>query len=314
MSIHCSKSHFLERFLRKKISEKNFSRTFAIVEPQKQKVSKIRSVPDHIEAPTYVKSYKQYLQEVKPIFNKKKTPEDIANHRSACKLARRILDEIGKLVKPGVTTDHLDSVAHQLCIENNAYPSPLLYRKFPKSICTSVNNVACHGIPDDRPLQNGDVINIDVTVYKNNHHGDVSYTYPVGDNVDNTALHLISVAKLCRDEAIKICRPGQRFNAIGKVISEIVRQNNMTVVPDICGHGIGQFFHGPPEIIHTANDDEGTMKEGMTFTIEPVVCLGEPDIEVLNDGWTIVTRDNSMSAQFEHTILITSDGFEILTL
>ncbi|KAF0298797.1 Methionine aminopeptidase 1D, mitochondrial [Amphibalanus amphitrite] len=195
-------------------------------------------------------------------------------------------------LQPGVTTEEIDRLVHRLTVQHGAYPSPLNYRGFPKSVCTSVNNVACHGIPDDRPLEDGDIINIDVTVFLDGHNGDCSETYPVGQ-VDQQGLRLIDAARRCRDDAIAICRPGVPFSEIG--------------------HGIGRYFHGPPEIYHCWNSYPGTMQPGMTFTIEPVISQGSREIVLLEDGWTAISGDGSRSAQFEHTVLITEDGVEILT-
>uniref|UniRef100_T1JFZ5 Methionine aminopeptidase n=1 Tax=Strigamia maritima TaxID=126957 RepID=T1JFZ5_STRMM len=234
--------------------------------------------------------------------------------RSSGRLARKILNMVNDYIKVGLTTDKLDRYLHEAIIENGAYPSPLHYKGFPKAICTSVNNVVCHGIPDSRPLKDGDIITVDITVYLNNYHGDCSQTFMVG-NVDDSGQKLVEVAEKCRDEAIKICRPGQRFSAIGKLINSIAKKEGYRIVPLFCGHGIGTYFHGPPQINHidTFNNTRGHMQPGMTFTIEPVISEGSSKVVILEDGWTAVSVDNSRSAQFEHTILITDDGVEILT-
>nr|XP_020752007.1 methionine aminopeptidase 1D, mitochondrial isoform X2 [Odocoileus virginianus texanus]XP_020752008.1 methionine aminopeptidase 1D, mitochondrial isoform X2 [Odocoileus virginianus texanus] len=211
-----------------------------------------------------------------------------------------------------MTTEEIDALVHQEIISHDAYPSPLGYGGFPKSVCTSVNNVLCHGIPDSRPLQDGDIINIDVTVYYNGYHGDTSETFLVG-NVDECGKKLVEVARRCRDEAIAACRAGAPFSVIGNTISQITHQNGLQVCPHFVGHGIGSYFHGHPEIWHHANDSDLLMEEGMAFTIEPIVTEGSPDFKVLEDSWTAVSVDNQRSAQFEHTVLITSRGAQILT-
>nr|XP_020039508.1 methionine aminopeptidase 1D, mitochondrial isoform X1 [Castor canadensis] len=250
-----------------------------------------------------------------------------------------------------MTTEEIDALVHQEIIRHNAYPSPLGYGGFPKSVCTSVNNVLCHGIPDSRPLQDGDIINIDVTVYYNGYHGDTSETFLVG-NVDECGKKLVEVARRCRDEAIAVCRAGAPFSVIGNTISCITHQNGLQVCPHFVGHGIGSYFHGHPEIWHHANDNDLPMEEGMAFTIEPIITEGSPEFKVLEDAWTVVSLDNQRcmlsallalkivpegkisvmgfraartlacvltsalcfrSAQFEHTVLITSGGAKILT-
>ncbi|XP_032759367.1 methionine aminopeptidase 1D, mitochondrial isoform X2 [Rattus rattus] len=212
----------------------------------------------------------------------------------------------------GMTTEEIDALVHREIIRRDAYPSPLGYGRFPKSVCTSVNNVLCHGIPDSRPLQDGDIINIDVTVYYNGYHGDTSETFLVG-NVDESGTKLVEVARACRDEAIAACRAGAPFSVIGNTISRITRQNGLQVCPHFVGHGIGSYFHGHPEIWHHANDNDLPMEEGMAFTIEPIITEGSPEFKVLEDAWTVVSLDNRRSAQFEHTVLITPRGVEILT-
>lgn len=213
-----------------------------------------------------------------------------------------------------MTTDDIDEIVYNDAIRNNAYPSPLRYSGFPKSVCTSVNNVACHGIPDDRKLEDGDIINVDVTVYLNKCHGDTSRTFLVG-NVDDRGKYLVHHNEIALNEAIKICKPGVPFNRIGKTISDYAKSVDLRVVPAFIGHGIGSFFHGPPEIFHFENDIElRLMEPGMTFTIEPILSLGTEELELWPDGWTTTTVDGSRTSQFEHTILITDDGCEVLTL
>lgn len=240
------------------------------------------------------------------------------------------------MMQIGTTTNDIDRFVHTEIIKANAYPSPLRYQSFPKSVCTSVNNVACHGIPDDRPLMAGDIINVDITVFLNGYHGDCSTMFQIG-NVDERGVRLMEVARMCRDEAIRqCCGPDRPFNAIGQNIDRWAREHFMRVVPAFTGHGIGSYFHGPPEILHfrnlfiyyaqigmplkgvcvflfVGNKEDGLMKAGMTFTIEPVISLGSEEIEIQEDGWTAMSVDGSRSAQFEHTVLITNDGVEILT-
>ncbi|XP_040213686.1 methionine aminopeptidase 1D, mitochondrial isoform X2 [Rana temporaria] len=212
----------------------------------------------------------------------------------------------------GMTTEEIDAFVHENIISRNAYPSPLGYGGFPKSVCTSVNNVVCHGIPDSRPLEDGDIINIDVTVYSGGYHGDTSETFLVG-NVDEDGKKLVGTARRCRDEAIAACKPGAPFSVIGNTISRIAEENKLQVCPQFIGHGIGSFFHGHPEIWHHANVNHMEMEEGMAFTIEPIIMEGSPDFRILKDKWTAVSLDKKRSAQFEHTIIITSLGAEILT-
>lgn len=233
--------------------------------------------------------------------------------RKACKIAANILKSAGSIVKVGLTTNEIDAFVHEAAIKANAYPSPLRYLDFPKSVCTSVNNVACHGIPDDRPLQDGDIINIDVTVYYGGFHGDCSKTFLVGD-VDERGKYLVQATEDCLNAAIELCFPKRPINTIGKEISKVAMEKKLNVLPQFIGHGIGSYFHGPPEVLPYANNLIGLMQPGMTFTIEPILTLGGIDVELWEDGWTIVTADNARTAQFEHTILITENGYEILTL
>ncbi|XP_067140595.1 methionine aminopeptidase 1D, mitochondrial [Centruroides vittatus] len=273
-------------------------------------VSPQKLVPRHVECPEYAKSgfVSERSTEVEI-----KNESQIASLTKSCRLARSILNYVNENIKVGMTTEEIDNLVHEMCIRNKAYPSPLNYMGFPKSVCTSVNNVACHGIPDSRPLKDGDIVSVDVSVYINGYHGDCAETFGIG-NVDKRGQKLIEVAKTCLYEAMKICHSGQFLCEIGKVISKTASASGFTVVPAFCGHGIGTYFHGAPQILHYPNNEKGVMRTGMTFTIEPVICEGKPDIVVLEDGWTAVTLDNSRCAQFEHTILITDNGVEILTI
>ncbi|XP_073503047.1 methionine aminopeptidase 1D, mitochondrial isoform X3 [Phyllobates terribilis] len=241
-----------------------------------------------------------------------KDEDQIQGLRQACQLARHILLTAGRTLKVGMTTEEIDTFVHHNIVSRNAYPSPLGYGGFPKSVCTSVNNVVCHGIPDSRPLEDGDIINIDVTVYSGGYHGDTSETFLVG-NVDEKGQKLVKTARRCRDEAIAACKPGAPFSVIGNTISRIAKENNFTVCPEFIGHGIGSYFHGHPEIWHHANVNNMEMAEGMAFTIEPIIMEGAPGFKILKDKWTAVSMDKKRSAQFEHTIVISSEGAEILT-
>ncbi|XP_060544003.1 methionine aminopeptidase 1D, mitochondrial isoform X6 [Pantherophis guttatus] len=212
-----------------------------------------------------------------------------------------------------MTTEEIDYLVHHEIIKHNGYPSPLGFKGFPKSVCTSVNNVVSHGIPDSRPLQDGDIINIDVTVYLNGYHGDTSETLLVG-NVDKAGQKLVEIAKKCRDEGIAVCRPGAPFSVIGNTISNIAHQNGFQVCPYIGGHGIGTNLHSNPEVWHHANENDVLMEKGMAFTIEPVIMEGLTECYLLDDDWTLISADLKRSAVFEHTIVITDKGTEILTL
>ncbi|XP_055544678.1 methionine aminopeptidase 1D, mitochondrial [Wyeomyia smithii] len=274
-------------------------------------ISPERAVPDHIVKPDYYFGYKPPgSDDGQPEI---KTVDQIHGMRESCRLAANILKKTCDITKEGLTTDEIDAYVHNEVIKANAYPSPLRYMGFPKSVCTSVNNVACHGIPDDRKLMNGDIINIDITVYYKGYHGDCSRTVLIG-NVDERGCHLVSSTEASLNEAIRCCGPGQALCVIGRTISRFAKRRKLTVMPAFLGHGIGSYFHGPPNIFHFKNDYPGTMLPGMTYTIEPVLTLGDIEAEVLEDGWTAVSVDNARSAQFEHTILITEDGCEVLTL
>ncbi|KIR54229.1 methionine aminopeptidase, type I [Cryptococcus gattii Ru294] len=274
-----------------------------------------RLVPAHIERPDYADhpqgmSACEAVRERNPkILNK----EEIEGMRKVCRLAREVLDLVASHVKPGVTTDELDVICHQACIDRNSYPSPLNYVKFPKSICTSVNEVICHGIPDQRPLQEGDIINLDVTLYHGGFHGDLNATYPVG-KVDEESQDLMDTTKRAMDEAIAICKPGVPYREIGNKIEEITKPKGYGIVRRYTGHGINHLFHGLPTIVHYGGSKTpGRMEVGQVFTIEPMINLGTSNLEHWNDDWTAVTADGRRSAQFEETILITETGVEILT-
>lgn len=244
-----------------------------------------------------------------------KSSREIELMRATCKLASQTLEYIEPFVKPGVSTEELNTLCHEFILKNGAYPSPLNYHGFPKSVCTSLNEVICHGIPSKSDiLKNGDILNIDVTTYLNKFHGDTNKTFLIGA-VSDEVKKLVDVTYQCLREGIKVVRPGAHIGDIGAVIQEIAHSYGYSVVEDYCGHGIGREFHEAPQVVHVGVKGTGPeMKPGMTFTIEPMINLGTKEGKVLKDGWTVVTRDKKWSAQFEHTILVTPDGFEILTL
>ncbi|GIY59643.1 methionine aminopeptidase 1 [Caerostris extrusa] len=234
--------------------------------------------------------------------------EEIEGVKLASKLAREVLNAAAKAVAVGVTTDELDRIVHEASIKRNCYPSPLNYYRFPKSCCTSVNEVICHGIPDMRPLEDGDLLNIDITVYHNGFHGDLNETFLVG-NVDEAGKKLVRVTHECLMKAIEIVRPGEKYREIGNVIQKYVQAHGFSVVRSYCGHGIHRLFHTTPSVPHYAS----IMKPGHCFTIEPMISEGSWYDETWPDDWTAVTRDGKRSAQFEQTLLVTETGCEILT-
>lgn len=243
-----------------------------------------------------------------------KSSKEIAKMRIAGKLAASVLDMIKPFVHPGITTNELNDICHQHITRSlQAIPAPLNYNGFPKSICTSVNHQVCHGIPSDKKLKTGDIINIDVTVIKDQYHGDTSRMYPVG-KVSILANRLCRISKECMEKGIELVKPGIRLGDIGHVIQMHAEINNFSVVRAFCGHGIGLQFHEPPSVLHYGLPGTGmVIEEGMVFTIEPMINAGKYPVRLLSDGWTVVTKDHSLSAQWEHTILVTKDGFEILT-
>jgi methionyl aminopeptidase len=241
-------------------------------------------------------------------------PEAFASMRKAGQLAAEALDLMVDLVEPGVTTARLDALAYEFAMDNKAYPAPLGYRGYPKSICTSINHVVCHGIPDDKPLRNGDIINIDVTLIVDGWHGDSSRMYVAGE-APRRAQRLIDVTYEAMWRGIDVVRPGATTGDIGAAIQEYAEAERCSVVRDFCGHGLGELFHDEPNILHYGRRGEGvSLKPGMFFTIEPMINLGRPHVKVLADGWTAVTRDRCLTAQFEHSIGVTETGYEIFTL
>lgn len=235
--------------------------------------------------------------------------------RKAGKLAAEVLDMITAHVVPGVTTEELDQLCHDFIINNNAIPAPLNYKGFPKSICTSINNVVCHGIPGEKKLVEGDILNIDVTVILDGWYGDTSRMFLVGDKVSVKAKKLVDVTYDAMMRGIEAVRPGVSLREIGRVIQEVAEEHRFGVVRDFCGHGLGRVFHSAPSVLHYEDPFVTTILEpGMFFTIEPMLNAGKWQTKVLNDGWTAVTKDKSLSAQFEHSLGVTETGFEIFTL
>jgi len=243
-----------------------------------------------------------------------KTDSEIEKMRTAGRLASEVLDMIEPHIQAGITTDELNTICHEYIInEQQAIPAPLDYHGFPKSICTSVNHVICHGIPNDKRLKKGDIINVDITVIKDEYHGDTSRMFYVGD-VSAVAKRVCDVARESMLIGIEMVKPGVRLGDIGHAIQNHAESNNFSVVREYCGHGIGKVFHEEPQVLHYGKPNTGvTLAEGMTFTIEPMLNVGRKETRLLADDWTVVTQDRSLSAQWEHTILVTSDGFEILT-
>ncbi|XP_043482506.1 methionine aminopeptidase 1 [Leptopilina heterotoma] len=239
--------------------------------------------------------------------------EEIEGMRVSCKLGREVLDEAAKAIEVGVTTAEIDRIVHEACLERDCYPSPLNYYEFPASCCTSVNEVICHGIPDKRPLQDGDICNVDVTVYHNGFHGDLNETFFVG-NVKPEVKKLVEVTHECLSKAIDIVRPGEKYREIGNVIQKHAQAHGFSVVRSYCGHGIHRLFHTAPNVPHYAkNKAVGVMKAGHCFTIEPMISQGTWKSDTWPDNWTAVTTDGLWSAQFEQTLLVTETGCDILT-
>ncbi|MDZ5448242.1 type I methionyl aminopeptidase [Labrys sp. ZIDIC5] len=241
-------------------------------------------------------------------------PEAFAGMRAAGRLAAQGLDLMVDVVKPGVTTNQLDRMLFEFAMDNKAYPATLFYRGYRKSSCISLNHVVCHGIPDDKPLQDGVILNIDYTVVLDGWHGDSSRMYAAGD-IARRAERLMEVTYEAMMRGINVIKPGATTGDIGYAIQSYAEAERCSVVRDFCGHGLGRLFHDEPNILHYGRRGEGVvLKPGMFFTVEPMINLGRPDVKVLNDGWTAVTRDRSLSAQFEHSIGVTETGVEIFTL
>lgn len=274
------------------------------------RVSPRRRVPAHVPRPEYVDRPAPAPYDGPEV----KDPDVVARMRVAGRLAARARDLVGAAVEPGVTTDELDRIGHEFLCDHGAYPSTLGYRGFPKSLCTSVNEVVCHGIPDSHVVQDGDIVNIDVTAYLDGVHGDTNATF-LTPGVDDEVRLLVERTEEALRRAITAVRPGRRLNVVGRVIESYARRFGYGVVREFTGHGIGTAFHSGLVVPHH-DDPEADLElqPGMTFTIEPMLNLGTPEWEMWDDGWTVVTRDRRPSAQFEHTLLVTDDGADVLTL
>jgi len=269
----------------------------------------LRQVPAHIAAPEYVGKKRPQTGE-----SDVKDPETIERMRVAGRIAAQALAEVGRHVQPGVTTDELDRVGHEFMLDHGAYPSTLGYRGYPKSLCTSLNEVICHGIPDDTVIDDGDIVNIDITAFIGGVHGDTNATFPAG-NVDEASRLLIERTHEAMMRGIRAVAPGRPLNVIGRVIESYARRFGYGVVRDFTGHGIGTTFHSGLIIPHFDDPNvTGIMEQGLTFTIEPMLTLGAISYDIWPDGWTAVTKDRKRTAQFEHTLVVTADGYEILTL
>jgi len=272
-------------------------------------VSPVREVPAHIPRPEYV-GRKKPARSTEPWVQ---TPETIEAMRVAGRIAAGALATGGVAVAPGVTTDEIDRVVHEYLVDHDAYPSTLGYKGFPKSCCTSLNEIICHGIPDSTVIQDGDIVNIDVTAYIGGVHGDTNATYLAGDVAEEDRL-LVERTREATMRAIKAIRPGRELNVVGRVIESYAKRFGYGVVRDFTGHGIGRSFHSGLVVLHYDEPSVQTVLEpGMTFTIEPMITLGGIDYEIWSDDWTVVTRDRSRTAQWEHTVVVTADGAEILT-
>jgi len=242
-----------------------------------------------------------------------KTPEEIIKMKAAGRVAREVLDIAGRAVRPGITTDEIDNIVHEEALKRGAYPSPLNYHGFPKSCCTSVNEVICHGIPDDRKLKEGDVVNVDITCYLNGYHGDCSEMFVAGE-CDDKAKDLLQTTYDCWVKSLEFVKPGNDYKDIGAIIEDHVTERGFTTVRNFCGHGIGSVFHTNPNIFHYRNNEpNGQMAPGHTFTIEPMICEGSAKALNWPDQWTATTTDGKRTAQFEHTLLISKKGVEALT-
>eukprot|EP00931_Biecheleriopsis_adriatica_P075885 TRINITY_DN49656_c0_g1_i1.p1 TRINITY_DN49656_c0_g1~~TRINITY_DN49656_c0_g1_i1.p1 ORF type:complete len:354 (-),score=84.38 TRINITY_DN49656_c0_g1_i1:163-1224(-) len=277
----------------------------------KGEVSPAQPVPVGIVAPPYVAE----PEKVRGWWNSRvaqKTPEDVEAMRAAGKLAHATLDLAAELIRPGVTTEEMDKQLHAFICDHGAYPSDLLYKGFPKSVMISINEVICHGIPDSRPLQEGDLVNVDVTLYLNGFHADTARTWVCGEG-DEKGQRLVAATREALDAAVAVCRAGAPMKAIGDAVASIAEREGFGVVKSLVGHGIGEFFHGVPQVFHCRNSDNRKMQEGTTFTIEPVLTEGSPEWITWDDGWTVATSDGGRSAQFEHTLLITEGGCEVFT-
>jgi methionyl aminopeptidase len=273
-------------------------------------ISPRRPVPVHIARPEYVDNDAPTPYDGPEV----KDTETIERMRIAGRLAAQALQLVGKHVAPGITTDELDRIGHEFLCDNDAYPSTLGYRHFPKSLCTSVNEVICHGIPDSRVVEDGDIVNIDITAFIGGVHGDTNATFLAGDVDEETRL-LVERTEESLRRAINAVQPGRQINVVGRVIESYAKRFGYGVVRDFTGHGIGTSFHSGLIVPHYDSPYyDTTIEAGMTFTIEPMLCLGTAEWDMWDDGWTVVTKDRRPSAQFEHTLRVTDEGAEILTL
>ncbi len=272
-------------------------------------VTPMRTVPPHIARPSYADSGTPLPRGEARV----KSPEIIERMRHAGAVAAEILRLAGEFVQPGMTTDEIDEYVHQLHIERDAYPSPLNYNGFPKSVCTSANEVICHGIPDSRVLQDGDILNLDVTAFVDGVHGDTNATFFVGD-VDPVSRELVKVTEECMWHGIEAVKPGRPISDVGKAIEDHAKAHRYGVIRAFIGHGIGEEFHGDIQVLHYYDSRASMiMRPGMTFTVEPMISLGSWQHRMWDDDWTAVTADGKRTAQFEHTLAVTEDGCEVLT-
>ncbi|XP_011408403.1 PREDICTED: methionine aminopeptidase 1-like [Amphimedon queenslandica] len=321
-SFFCSQDCFkgfwgTHKLVHKKTSSYNPWPSFKFTGPLRPApVTPTRSVPSHISRPDYSEDGVPRSERLAKSSGqiKQLSPREIKAMRKTGRLGREVLDIAAKAIRPGVTTDEIDRIVHEACIERNCYPSPLNYCNFPKSCCTSVNEVICHGIPDKRELENGDICNVDITVYYGGFHGDLNETMFVGKPSER-AQKIVTAAYECMMKGIGIVRPGTKYRDVGAEIQSHAHSKGFSVVRSYCGHGINQLFHTVPNVPHYAkNKAVGVMKAGHTFTIEPMISEGVWHDVTWPDNWTAVTSDGKLSAQFEHTLLVTESGFEILTL
>ncbi len=275
------------------------------------RVSPLRGLPSNIRRPEYVGK----PSPAKNTFGDVWQPIDIEKIRAAGKIAAQAVELVGQNIKPGVTTEELDVIAHDFIISQGAYPSTLGYRGYPKSSCTSLNEVICHGIPDDTTLQDGDIVNIDITAYLDGFHGDLNKTFLVGE-VRQDVVDLVTRTEEALLRALSVVAPGRQINVIGRAIESYAKRFGYGVVRDFTGHGIGRSFHSGLVVPHydAAPNYATEMVEGMVFTIEPMLTLGGIEWDMWQDGWTVTTRDKSWTAQFEHTLVVTESGYELLTL
>jgi methionyl aminopeptidase len=274
-------------------------------------VSPFRSVPTHIPRPEYVGKESPSRFTGSDVYS----PEKIALIRESGRIAAQAIDAVGRAIRPGVTTEELDRIGHEFLIQNDAYPSTLGYRGYPKSLCSSVNEVICHGIPDTTVLEDGDIVNIDITAFKNGVHGDTNMTFIVGEASNEVQL-LVERTRESLARGIKAVAPGRQVNVIGRTIESYAKRFDYGVVRDFTGHGVGEAFHSGLIIPHydSAPAYDTVMEVGMVFTIEPMLTLGLADWDMWADDWTVTTKDKSITAQFEHTLVVTEHGAEVLTL